>query len=239
MKLTKESLEELYSSMSIDEMASHLDMAKSTLYYHMRKLGVERRSRSDAQRFHLKTSEHQRTGKSHTDEAKARIADGTKKYWESSEGEEQKERLGELRREEWSKRSARDRNKVLARLQSAARPEPGQLSKFGDKLADFLSDREQLKTGIRLTPRHVSDIILEERKVVIELILPVAVYGEEQEQKIETRYDRLIAELNDAGYRVVVIQDKSNSLSNARCQRVYDQLLEFFETDEGRLTLVS
>lgn len=239
MKITKESLEELYSSMSIDEMASHLEMAKSTLYYHMRKLGVERRSRSDAQRFHLRNADHQRSGKSHTEEAKARIADGTKKYWESSEGGEQKERLGELRRQEWNKRSHRDRSKVLNKLQSAARPEPGQLSKFGTKLADFLGVREELKTGIKLTPRHVSDIILEKRKVVIELILPVAVYGEDQERKIEARYDRLITELNDAGYRVVVIQDKSNSLSNARCQRVYDQLLEFFETSDSRLTLVS
>jgi DNA-binding transcriptional ArsR family regulator len=53
MKFSKEYLEKLAESMSVGEMADHLSMAKSTLYYHMRKLVVERRSRSDAQRLHI------------------------------------------------------------------------------------------------------------------------------------------------------------------------------------------
>lgn len=240
MKLTKESLEELYSSMSIDEMALHLGIAKSTLYYHMRKLGVTRRSKSDAQRHHLDTSPHQRLGKNHSDETKERIANGTREFWESERGEVQKQRLGELRRAEWQERSPRQRSKVLSRLQSAARPEPGSLSRFGAKLALFLAAHENVKTGIRVTPTHVSDIILEDRKVVIELLLPISIYGEAQEQKIEARYDRLVAELNDAGYRVVVVEDKSNSLSKARCQRVYDALLRFFNDKTlQRLMVVS
>lgn len=229
MKLTKDSLEELYSSMSIDQMAEHLGMAKSTLYYHMRKLGVERRSKSDAQSRHLESAPHQRLGKRHSDETKERIANGTRDFWESERGTEQKKLLGNLRRTEWKERSPKQRLTVLDRLQSAARPEPGHLSRFGMKLAAFLEKSETVKTGIRLTPSHVSDIILEDRKVVVELLLPISVYGEEQEHKIEARYDRLVSELNDAGYRVVIVEDRSNSLSRARCQRVYDELLKFFE----------
>lgn len=226
--------------MSIDEMSEHLNMAKSTLYYHMRKLGVERRSKGDAQRRHLKHAPHQRLGKQHSDDTKERIANGTRGFWESERGEKQKRRLGDLRRAEWKQRSPRQRSTVLSRLQSAARPEPGTLSRFGTKLAAFLRQNEAVKTGIKLTPTHVSDIILEERKVVVELLLPVSVYGEEQEQKLEARYDRLVAELNDAGYRVVIVEDKSNSLSRARCQRVYGELLGFF-TDKTlhRLMIVS
>jgi len=229
MKFTKDALEELYDSMSIDEMAEHLGMAKSTLYYHMRKLGVQRRSKSDAQARHLEHSPHQRVGKSHSDKTKERIANGTREFWESERGQEQKKALGDLRRNEWKDRSPKQRLTVLDRLQSAARPVPGSLSKFGLKLADFLQKFETVQTGIRLTPSHVSDIILEDRKVVVELLLPISVYGEEQEHKIGNRYDRLVSELGDAGYRVVIVEDRSNSLSRARCQRVYDELVSFFE----------
>lgn len=240
MKITKELLEELYETMSLAEIAQQLGVARSTLYYHMRKLGVQRRSKSDAQRQHLQNAPHQRQGKVHSNETKEKISEGTRRFWDSSDGAEQKLRLGELRRAEWEKRSARQRSRVLKRLQSAERPAPGELSRFGRKLADFLAEREKVTTGIRLTPGHVSDIILEDRKVVVELLLPVAVYGDESEHKIEARYDRLVQQLHDAGYRVVIVEDRSNAISRARCQRVYDDLLQFFNDKSlQRLTIVS
>lgn len=240
MKLTKERLEELYENMSLAEVAEHLGMARSTLYYHMRKLGVDRRSKSEAQRHHLQNGDHQRKGKSHSSESKDKISQGTRRFWDSSDGKVQKERLGELRRQEWHQRSAKDRGRVLSRLQSAERPVPGELSRFGEKLAAFLGEREEVTVGIPLTPGHVSDIILSSRNVVIELILPVSVYGDEQEKKLTARYDRLANQLNDAGYRVMIIEDKSNSISSARCQRVYDELLKFFnDKNLQRMTFVS
>ncbi|MCV0439792.1 MAG: hypothetical protein K5880_14285 [Hydrogenophaga sp.] len=240
MELTKERLEELYETMSLAEVASHLGMARSTLYYHMRKLGVERRSKSEAQQKHLETADHQRKGKTHSEETKEKISEGTRRFWDSSDGKRQKERLGSLRREEWDQRTAKERSRVLSRLQSAERPAPGELSRFGEKLATFLGDREDVTTGITLTPGHVSDIILTSHRVVVELLLPVSVYGDEQKQKVEQRYDRLVNQLNDAGYRVVIVEDRSNAISQARCQRVYDQLLKFFDNKTlQRMAIVS
>ena len=240
MKLTKESLEKLYENMSLAEVAEHLGMARSTLYYHMRKLGVERRSKSEAQQHHLQGGNHQRKGKSHSDESKEKISQGTRRFWDSSNGKMQKEKLGELRRQEWDQRSSKDRQRVLSRLQSAERPAPGELSRFGEKLAAFLGEREEVTVGIPLTSGHVSDIILASQKVVIELILPVSVYGGDQQSKLTARYDRLVDQLNDAGYRVMIVEDKSNSISLARCQRVYDELLKFFENKSlQRMTIVS
>ena len=239
MKLTKESLQQLYDTMSLEEMASHLQMAKSTLYYHMRKLGVQRRSKSDAQAQHLTKASHQRLGKKHKAEAVEKISHSTRMFWESPEGDKQKTKLGQLRRREWGQRSAKQRIELIRRLQGAERPVPGELSRFGTKLLEFLSTRESVKSGIKLTANHVSDIILVDRKVVIELILPVAVYGDLQASKLEVRYEKLIQELNDTGYRVVVIEDKSNSLSQARCQRVYDALLTFFQDNRKQLHLIS
>ena len=240
MKLTKERLERLYGTMSLGQMAQELGMAKSTLYYHMRKLGVERRSKSEAQSKHLENAPHQRDGKKHSDETRERISKGTREFWDSEAGLDQKTRLGELRRAEWDSRSARQRSSVLRRLQNAVRPAPGELSRFGEKLALFLGEREKVETGIQLTPDHVSDIILDTRKVVIELLLPVSVYGERQEQKTEARYDRLANQLSDAGYRTVIVEDRSNSISQARCQRVYEELLKFFQDSSlQRMTIVS
>lgn len=239
MKLTRESLQQLYDTMSLEEMASHLKMAKSTLYYHMRKLGVKRRSKSEAQSKHLTKASHQRLGKKHSSEATEKISKSTRVFWESTEGEQQKKKLGNLRKQEWKQRSSKQRIELLQRLKNAERPVPGKLSKFGTKLLEFLSSRETVKAGIKLTANHVSDIILVDRKIVIELILPVAVYGDVQASRLEVRYERLIQDLNDAGYRVVVIEDKSNSLSQARCQRVYDALLTFFQDDKKHLYLTS
>jgi hypothetical protein len=240
MKLTKDKLEQLYSSMSLDEMANHLKMAKSTLYYHMRKLGVNRRSKSDAQKQHLAKCPHQRTGKKHSDQTREKISVGTREFWDSDNGTVQKRKLGDLRRSEWTRRTDKQRSLVLKRLKDASRPNPGELSNFGKKLSTFLDEKEKVAVGIQLTPDHISDIILEDRKIVIELVLPVSVYGDQQAHKLDVRYHRLIEKLNDLGYRVVVIEDRSNSISRARCQRVYDELLKFFKNDNLQfVTLVS
>jgi len=239
VKLTKQVLQELYGTMSLDEMAVHLGTSKSTLYYHMKKMGIACRSKSDAQRKHIKAVGHQRNGTHHSLETKEKISNGTKEFWESEEGQAQKANLRELRRQEWENSSTKKRNTVLSRLQEAHRPEPGELSNFGKKLVEFLSSRERVSTGIRLTNDHVSDIILEDRKVVIELIFPFSTYGDQQKNRLEERYQRLQQELNAAGYRVLIIEDKSNSISQARCQRVYQQLCLFFEDTLKAKTIVS
>jgi len=239
MKLTRESLQALYDSMSLDEMAVHLDMSKSTLYYQMKKLGVVCRNKSEAQRKHIKSVGHQRTGTHHSQETKERISSGTKEFWESKKGESQKASLRNLRRQEWANSSTKKRSDVLSRLQEAHRPEPGELSHFGKKLAEFLGTLENVSTGIRLTKDHISDIILEDRKVVIELIFPISIYGEQQKHRLEERYLRLQHELNAAGYRVMIVEDKSNSISQARCKRVYEQLCLFFKETTKVKTIVS
>jgi DNA-binding transcriptional MerR regulator len=226
--------------MSIGEMAKHLGVSRSTLYYQMKKFGIERRSRSEAQQLHISTQGHQRVGKKHSSTTRAKISNRAKEFWDSESGERNRDKLRELRQAEWNKRSKKEKKRVIERLQAADKPSPGELSRFGRCLAEFLSENERLKTGIQLTSDHISDIILEERGVVVELVLPFDVYGEEQEQKFVTRYDRLTNELNDLGYRVVIIQDRSNTLSRARCQRVYDELLAFFQDDSlQQLILVS
>lgn len=236
----KQELEILYRSMSIDQIAKKLSISKSTLYYYMRKFNIDRRNKSEAQKHHLSHDGHQRSGKKHSIESKEKISDGSRRFWDSSGGQEQKKKLHKIQKAKWQTLSDDEKSFVVTRLNLADRPTPGQLSRFGKKLANFLSFRENIRTGIRLTPSHISDIILDDRKVVIELLFPTHIYGEAQEQRIEDRYNKIADAINSAGYRVVIIEDSSNSISNARCNRVYEQLLSFFNNDQlSRLTIIS
>jgi polyribonucleotide nucleotidyltransferase len=229
MFLSKKQLEELYSKMSLDEMAAHLKIAKSTLYYHMNKFGIKRRSKSDAQKNFIKTKGHQRNGIHHSDEAKIKISNSTRSFWDSDNGKKQKERLKKIRQSEWKKGSPKYKNAVINRLREAPRPQAGELSNFGKALAEFLGTCEKVSTCESVIRNHISDIILHDRKIVIELLLPINIYGDQEKLKLEARYDRLQKSINNVGYRMVLIEDQSNSISRARCQRVYEQMAEFFK----------
>lgn len=240
MKLSKQLLEELYATMSISEMATHLGMSRSTLYYQMKKLGVSRRNRSEAQREHVKRDGHQRTGKKHDDDTKLQISRSSREYWDSDEGAKQREKLSTQQKEAWKKRSLKEKHRVISRLQNAARPSPGELSRFGTALAAFLAEvGMNVTTGKALTESHVSDIVLVDEKVVIELVLSAAVYGDEAGWKLDERYERLALELNSLGYRVLVVRDISNSISRARCERIHEQLLSFLQQTRKRLIIES
>jgi hypothetical protein len=228
MQFSKEYLEDLADEMSVGEMADHLKMAKSTLYYHLRKLGVKRRSRSEAQKLHIEKSGHQRTGSKHSDDVKNQISSSSREYWDSEDGRKQKAKLAKLRRTEWEQTTAKSRRAKMSQLRDAPRPKAGDLSKFGVLLAEFLTEQGlQVTCSSSLTPGHVSDIILKKERVVIELVPPVSVYGSEAEEKLNERYNRLAGDLNAVQYRVLIVEQVSNSLSTARCQRVYDEIKTF------------
>jgi hypothetical protein len=59
-----------------------------------------------------------------------------------------------------------------------------------------------------------------------------------QARKFKLRYDKLKSQLNSMGYRVVIIEDKSNSISRARCERVYSKLMQFFDNSGSQNLLI-
>lgn len=226
----------------MQEIADHLGMKKSTVYYWFRKHGIQRRDRAQAQKLHVeKTGQHQRTGKRHDEETRARIGNGLRRFWDSDEGQENKKQLSDLRTDEWSKKSAGDKRKVLDRLRNASRPSSDELSSIGSAFLSFLQSKgESAEAKVRLVDRHLSDIVLERCKVVVEFVLPTSVYGDKAARTTETRYDRLADLLASAGYRVLIVIDKSNHVSGARCQRLYETLVEFRDKNtKDRLTVES
>lgn len=239
MKFNKEELQALYDIKSLDEISAHLGVSKSTLHYHMNKLGIVRRNKSEAQRKHVELHGHQRSGTVNSDETKDKISGGMQQFWDSKRGQSQRESLRKLRLDEWESKTRQEQLQVINRLSEAPKPSPGELSSFGKKLYEFLSQHELVSTGIKITSDHFSDIILEEKKVVIELVFPLDIYGEEQKYKLEGRYNRLTQQINAAGYRVLIIEDKSNSVSLARCKRIYEVLCAFFNETSQVKRIVS
>lgn len=226
MEFSKEYLADLASKMSVGEMAELLKKPKSTIYYNLKKLGVECRSRSEAQKLHIKNNGHQREGKKHSAESKQLISNTSREFWDSADGQKQKAALAKLRKQEWKHTASKNKRNKISQLRDAPRPKAGNLSKFGVLLADFLREHgHKVSVGKTLTPDHVSDIILENEQMVIELIPPVSVFGPDAEEKLTQRYIRLVDALSAMRYKVLVVQQLSNSISRARCQRVYDEIL--------------
>ena len=232
MALSKEQLVELYDAgMSVQEIADELGQKKSTVYYWMRKYEIKTRDRAEAQKKYVeRAGSHQRSGTQHSDDTKTRISDGLCKFWDSDEGQENRRVLSEMRRGEWKGKTAKGKEEVLARLRNASRPSSNELSSFGSAFLSFLVVQGESATAkVRLTDKHLSDIVLERDKIVVEIVLPTEVYGEAAAERTRVRYDTLTRSLISAGYRVMVVTDKSNHVSRARCQRLYEALVAFRE----------
>jgi hypothetical protein len=238
MDLNKKELAALYKKMSLSDMAATLGWSRATLHRWLVRYGIKRRSRSDAQRKHMKDGRHQRIGTTHSDETKMKISDKVQAFWESEEGLKYRSKLSDAGSEQWAKASTKERAAIISRLKKGKRPKAGELSHFGNKLYDFLRKYENVSAGMRLVPDHVSDIICHDRKVVIELILPIDIYGPEPAARLGRRYERLKASLNAAGFRVFIVEDRSDSISLSRCKRIYSQLQEFFNNTNIQNTKV-
>lgn len=65
-------------SLSSYEIAKRLNMAPSTVRYHLKKYR-ELRSKSEAQTNYLATNQHQRCGKKHSEKTKSKIRDSLQK----------------------------------------------------------------------------------------------------------------------------------------------------------------
>jgi G:T-mismatch repair DNA endonuclease (very short patch repair protein) len=226
--------------MSIADVARQLKISKSTVYNYLVKFGIKTRSKKEAQLKHLKGASHQRAGTKHSQDSKNKISQSSKEFWDSERGVDQKRKLADLRKKEWNKLSVAKRRAKIAEMNSAEKPESGVLSKFGAKFSDYLRNYESnVDACIHLTSKHISDIVLEDRKTVIEFVIPGSIYGDEAARKLSKVYQRLTDKLNEIGYRVIIVEDCSNTISDARCDRLYDRILKFFDSKEKNITIES
>jgi hypothetical protein len=206
--MNKKDLEDLYSKHSISEIAKLLGKSRSSVYRLLIQNDIKPRTKSEAQK---NIKGHQRLGKHHSFETKEKISLSCESYWKNN----QRAKGGE-----------RPRKNNLAAMNNAAKPKNGQLSKLGSKLLEFLEKKEQVRSGIRLTRGRASDIVLVDKKLVIELSMPFEVFA------IDERYEVIIDKLNKLGYKVLVVQQVSNSISLSRCRKIYEQVLWLLKSEQ-------
>lgn len=202
--MNKKELAQLYKKHSIAEIAEILKKSRSSIYRLLIQHGIDLRTKQEAQK---KIKKHQRLGKSHSLESIEKISLACEEHWDKNT----------------RKFNGGNKSKLTA-MNNAAKPKNGELSRLGKRLHDFIAEKEPVKAGIRLTRSRASDIILVEKGLVIELTMPFEVFD------LSARYQAIIDELNGLGYKVLVVQQASNSISLARCRKIYKAALSLAES---------
>lgn len=222
----------LAAGYSLRKTAKLLGVSLAKLYYYIEKYQISTRSKSEAQAAFIKRSGHQRAGSSHSSQTKDKISTKMAEFWDGSQGEAQKERIVKQRREEWNSKDRKDKAIKINQLKNALRPKAGKLSKLGVYLAEFLKTKQiNILTCEKLVLNHSSDIVLVEQKLVVELIPPIYVFGQEAEEKLFQTYNKIKEGLDKLGYKLLIIEQISNSLSQSRCKKIMIEIEEMIKNN--------
>ncbi len=218
-RLSKDNLEILYETMSVGEIAEHLGIPKSTVYYHIRRHKIARRSRSDAQKqYQDRAGSHPREGTSHSAAARRSISEGLQQFWDSDKGQRARQKLSRARKKAWTDMTLAERQRVIERLTKAPRARRGELSGVAQVLYDyFLEHDEVVLPNVQLTQKDRFDIVLEEHRVAIKII-PIM---SSSVSPSTNDFPQTIA-----GYIVIPYQTRCSNMSFAECSRIHKAVLE-------------
>jgi len=217
--MDRNQLVKLYSKMSIGDIAEHLGLSKSTIYYYFKKFGIKTRSRGAAQKHRHKHGDgHPRSGKSHSEEAKRNISNGLMNYWDSHDGQKARKNASQKQKRIWVDLTAAEKKRVIDRLTKAPRRRRRGLSRTGQCLYDYLVDvGEKVLVNISLTPNDKFDLLLEDRKVAIKII---PIMSEAKSGQVQTFPKTLV------GYTIIPYRTKCTSMSRAECSRIHRAVLD-------------
>ena len=214
--LSKSNLELLYETMSIKEIAEHLGVSKSKIYYHFRKNNIKRRSRKDA--FDKKFDVHPRIGTTHSKSSKDKISDSAGKFWDSERGKRAKDKLSEAKKRVWLNMTPSQKKALMDKLNKTPR---NKLSSIAKALFDFFKEKKEVVLhSVQLTESRKFDIILEEHKIAIKVIplnsSNMPAYGGSAPNIPD----------NICGYVVIPYKTRCGNISKAECNRLYKSVLE-------------
>ena len=195
---------------------------------------IKKRTKSEAQKNYIKrTGTHQRSGTTHTDEAKEQISDSMKDVYDGPRGDEIREKISQQRQEEWANMSSADKAEILETLKSSSRAKAmsGEGSNFENFLAEKLDEYGYI-VEVRTksyTPgqRFHVDIALPNEKIIVEVDGPThwsPIYGDDELRKVEEKDKLKDNTLTAVGWNVLRVQDSSGSTTRARFVRVLEQI---------------
>lgn len=164
----KKLLNKLYNEdgRSWAEIAELLDTYSNKVRRDAKKLGLQSRSRSEAQKVALQTGrhEHPTKGRGHSEEAKIRISDGTANMWKSLTAEEIENRRQKAK-ENWNKKSPEEIRTMTQRAMEGVR----KAAKVGSTLEKHLL-QALISNGYKVEFHKEQWVVRE--KLQIDLFLP-------------------------------------------------------------------
>jgi very-short-patch-repair endonuclease len=215
---------------SVHSIAAQLGTYPVKIFRILKKAGIPRRSRSEAQSTSLETGRHTHPteGRERTDEEKLKISNSRYESWKHADREAHSEKC----KVNWNKMSKRDRQEFNKKGNAAVRV----ASKKGSKLELYLHE-QLLREGIA-AKLHVENLIdneamhvdmyLPEKRTVIEIDGPthfLPIWGDKnlkRHQKADrTKTGLLLA----AGYNIVRVKNLCKSLSAAKKRDAFSKLL--------------
>lgn len=208
---------------TVREAAEVLGVSPSTVYRRAKKLGVTIRSKSEAQKRHLKKNTHQRVGAKHSTESRRKIAGGSSEYWDSPEGQKTRKKVAKKKKAAWKKKGPRARAQVIEAMHKAPRPKRGELSQFAQKVRDiFVEKGHNISECVPTLPRHITDLVLTvgEKKIAIEAVGSMN-YGGVSSDEFNTHYEKLAQRLEGKGFQVVFLIDMGKYMSRKRTLSLY------------------
>lgn len=236
-------LRKLYceQGLSLRKMSEKLKRPVSAITKYMDQYGIERRTKSDAQKGYLSDNDHPMQGKHHTEEAKKKISASLGDFWDSLDPDqraEYRQLVGSGWRKRWASMSNAERENMIASLNAANRQQQGHGSRFERFLADELRSRgyvvEERSNNYIANAKQEVDLALTHEGIMIEVDGPthfMPIYGEEalerQEAKDADKDDYLIS----AGFSVLRIQDNNGPLSQVRIEKIVTEIERIKKTN--------
>lgn len=232
-------LNDLYNTnnLSWGEIAQQLGTYPNKVRRDAKKLGIESKTRSEAQAIALKEGRHPHPtkGKGHDENTKIKISESVAENWDNL-SEAEREAIRQRATEIWNNRDAED----IRKMTEAAREGVRAAAKHGSKLEKFLL-KELMKNGYKvefhkeqwvIRDRLQIDIFLPELNVAIEVDGPSHfedIWGEENLQKNQQRDKEKTGLLLQKGICLIRIK-QSGFLSKKYKRDVLRELLESLES---------
>lgn len=222
---------------SVYSMAKELGCYENKLYRAMRKHGIARREKGEAQRIALKSGRftHPTEGKERTQDEKQRIGETIHNYWEDLSDEKKKKRV-EKCRELWYKVPEEQREAWNQKSFEALRQAAEHGSKFEKYLLTALMSKKYVvqphKKFLFEDSETSVDIFFPVELICVEINGPSHYYpfwGKEQFEKTVERDLFKIEQLMACGYKMIVIQNPKGYHSKTVLRMFTEKFLPFLD----------
>jgi very-short-patch-repair endonuclease len=209
---------------SIGVIAKSLNTYPNKIRRVLIKLGVELRSKSDAQKLALSSGRHSHPtrGKKRNEETKDKISESVHKYWVEMSDEDYQKRV-EKSRAQWDNMTEEERDT----LRKAAGEGVRRAAKEGSKMERFLYenlikegyDVQFHRKGLILNEELELDLFVPSLEVAIEIDGPAhffPIWGEENLQKHIKADSHKNGLLLSSGYIVIRVKHLAKNMSNKK-----------------------